>query len=127
MDKNFFLLAAVLVVLLGRPAVAATLEEVIDNPLPAPVNIMSLPNIFAYPGKSCPGGSDPYPGPEQALAAESGAIYCRFFRRFVIMPGEEGKTKCPAGMKDYHDAKAKPEKGQMWCEMEPVAKSKPND
>ncbi|MGO9545223.1 MAG: hypothetical protein ACLPPF_10555 [Rhodomicrobium sp.] len=77
---------------------------------------MPMPGfIFAYPGSACPGGSVRYKGPEQALAAESGAVYCRFDKKVKIIPKMSGNTACPPGTAPYVDAKAKPDPDVMWC------------
>jgi hypothetical protein len=84
------------------------------------VNAMPAPSFFAYPGKTCPGGSTPTRGPEQALAAESGAIYCRFIKAAKIVYKKEFNGKCPPGMIEYTDSKAKPDADILWCKPDPA-------
>ncbi len=71
--------------------------------------------IFAYPGSTCPGGSVKYKGPEQALAAESGAVYCRFDKKVKIVQKSSGNAACPPGSAPYNDPKAKPDSDVIWC------------
>jgi hypothetical protein len=65
-------------------------------------------SIYAYQGRACPKGSELYKGPEQQLAAESGAVYCRFTRTVTLFYKKEAK-RCPAGMKLYSDRGFKPD------------------
>ena len=76
------------------------------------------PFIYAYPGKTCPPGSDPYPGPEQLWAKESGAIYCRFVRKFANVRRAKWGDTCPSGTTLYTDPRGKPDPGINWCKME---------
>jgi hypothetical protein len=80
---------------------------------------MPPPSFFAYPGKTCPGGSTPTHGPEQALAAESGAIYCRLNKVAKVVPKRDFNGKCPPGMIEYTDSKAKPDADILWCKPAP--------
>ena len=73
------------------------------------------PSIFAYPGKTCPGGSELYKGPELTLAEASGAVYCRFFRKVMVIPKNKAST-CPSGTKTHVEKNAKPDDDVLWCE-----------
>jgi hypothetical protein len=77
--------------------------------------------IFAYPGKVCPGGSTATKGPEQTLAAASGAVYCRFART-VFPIFKRNSSTCPPGTKPHSEANAKPGADVIWCENDPNAK-----
>jgi len=81
-------------------------------------------SIFAYPGTACPGGSELYKGPEQNLAAASGAVYCRFIRKTVVVSKMNSAT-CPVGMKPYVDAIATPPADVIWCEKDEKFKIPP--
>jgi hypothetical protein len=82
------------------------------------------PSLFAFAGKACPGGSEPYKGPEQALAAESGAVYCVISKQVTIF-SKKTMEKCPDGFKSHADAKAKPDADVIWCESDPSYKPNP--
>jgi hypothetical protein len=74
--------------------------------------------IFAYPGKICPGGSERFKGPGQVLAAESGAVYCRFMRKAFPVSKSSSNT-CPQGTKPYSDPRDKPDADVIWCQTDP--------
>jgi hypothetical protein len=80
------------------------------------------PSIFAYPGQSCPGGSEIYKGPEQELAAKSGAVFCRFVRKVTVI-SKKMSDKCPVGMRPYSGGGAKPGEDVIWCEPDPSQKT----
>jgi hypothetical protein len=95
-----------------------------SNSLPAEMSAPQRqipPSVFGYPGKTCPGGSELYKGPEQKLAAESGAVYCRFARKVVVF-AKKDRDKCPFGLKPYSGADAKPDPDVIWCEHDPSQK-----
>ena len=88
----------------------------------APINVgrtvmpLSPPSaLYAFPGRTCPAGSQPYKGPEQ-LPQDSGAIYCTIARRVVVIP-KTVTDQCPSpAYKPYVDTKAKPDSDVIWCE-----------
>jgi hypothetical protein len=81
-------------------------------------------NMFAYPGTNCPPYSKRYKGPEQAGAAEVGAVYC-VIRQRVLIVRKDSQTACPESMKVYNDPKAKPDDDVFWCEFDPNYKPQP--
>jgi hypothetical protein len=72
--------------------------------------------IYAYPGTTCPGGSERYKGPDQMLAADSGAVYCRYVRKVMNVPKAGSHGVCPSGSKPYTDPRAKPDADTIWCQ-----------
>ncbi len=74
--------------------------------------------FFAYPGSTCPGGSERYKGPEQALAAQTGAVYCKFIHNIFAMKKSAVGTSCPAGLKVYEDPHSKPDEDVIWCKLD---------
>jgi len=81
-------------------------------------------SVFAITGKTCPGGSEPYKGPEQASAAESGVIYCVLHKQVTIYP-RKAVEKCPAGSKPYDDAKGRPDSDVIWCKVDLAQVARP--
>ena len=74
-------------------------------------------SVFAYPGTTCPGGSERMDVPEQVDAEKSGAIYCRYTRKVIVVSKEISKGTCPSGMTPYTDTKAKPNPDHIWCQL----------
>lgn len=108
---------ATLVVLIPTTLKAETIPtHALAGPIPALER-----GVFAFPGHSCPGGSEPYKGPEQMLASENNAVYCRFMPKVFVLP-KNGFDKCPAPMKPYANGQAKPDDDVIWCEFEALAK-----
>lgn len=73
------------------------------------------PQIYAYPGHSCPEGSRLLKGPETKRAEASGAVYCVFERLAFTFAKAKFGAKCPAGHEPYHDEKFQPEADTLWC------------
>lgn len=73
------------------------------------------PQIFAYPGKSCPEGSRLLKGPETKRAETSGAVYCVFERRAFTFSKAKFGEKCPVGHEQYQDEKFQPDADTLWC------------
>lgn len=114
-----------LLVALSVPALA---EESAPS-MPSPEAMQKMqglnpgPSMFAYAGSACPGGSEPYKGPEQALAAQSGAVYCIVNKTVIVYP-KQIMQKCPSGMKAYEDTKAKPDADVIWCTVDASKQAK---
>lgn len=72
-------------------------------------------NFFAVPGKSCPGGSVLYKGPETKEAAADGFVYCVLFRKVFVLPKDLHPDGCPRTMHAYVDPQFKPDSDVIWC------------
>jgi hypothetical protein len=101
----------------AAPPTSASAPTPAASPFSAPTDVF----IYAYPGTTCPGGSERYKGPEQTLASDSGAVYCRF-KRTVLPFAKSLRTDCPAGMKPHAESRAKPDDDVIWCEKDPNPK-----
>jgi hypothetical protein len=92
---------------------------------PAPTNAQNWPALltlsaasgdeisFAFPGKTCPGGSELYKRPEQARARASGRVCCGLVGKAHII--SEKMSKCPVGVKAYTRG-GRPDSDVMWWE-----------
>lgn len=78
------------------------------------------PSIFAYPGQTCPGGTERYKGPEQVAAGKTGAVLCHFQRSVVII-SKALRSTCPPRLKPHVEAGAKPDDDVIWCDEDMVA------
>ena len=107
-----------LFVLLMMNALLATGGSVAAQALPSGTQPSGPENsfFFAYPGNTCPGGSVRYKGPEQALANQSGAVYCKFIHNVFAMHKSAVGEKCPAGLMPYADSHLKPDDDVIWCQ-----------
>lgn len=129
-SSSFCLLVALAMLVVSSPVAAASLFGDKDNAKPSTGNdpvtprltgsaaagaSLPVPNIFGYPGSTCPAGSQPIHGPEQAVAADSGTIYCKFFRTSSVLDKKKSGGQCPEGMKFFDDGKHKPPEGSIWC------------
>ena len=74
-------------------------------------------SVFAFPGKSCPGSSEVYKGPEQTDARSSNAIYCRFVPKAIVLP-KRFVSSCPSGMREHIQPGAKPDDDTLWCDID---------
>jgi len=118
--------------LLSTLALSARAE---DTPAQAPVlpspdqmqrmqGLNPMTSVFAFVGTTCPGGSEPYKGPEQALVADSGVMYCVLRKKVSIYP-KKMMSACPMGSKAY-SGKGKPDDDVIWCESDASFKMKPH-
>ncbi len=75
-------------------------------------------SVFAFPGPTCPVGSEIFKGPEAQMIKDSGAVYCVFKRGNVVaLPKDKVPDgKCPPMFKTYEDKKYKPDADTIWCE-----------
>lgn len=108
-------IAYIALVLLSVMSVSAAAETAVTpqpNALMAPA---PPPAVFAYPGTKCPASSTAIEGPEQQMAAEDGAIYCRFKKVARAMDRAQVGDKCPPGMIEYKNPKYKPPAAKIWC------------
>jgi hypothetical protein len=90
---------------------------------PAPTNAQNWPALltpsaangdeisFAFPRKTCPGGSELYKGPEQALARASGRVCCSLVGKAPVVSKKMGKR--PVGMTAYTGG-GRPDSDVMW-------------
>jgi hypothetical protein len=109
----------------GAPVAADSAPSVNAQGTPRDMGMLAAqklsapPSIYAWPGKSCPVGSELYKGPEEVqLAAESGAVYCSFKVKVVTL-SKKDHNACPPGTKSHIEAKAKPDPDTIWCEADP--------
>ncbi len=117
--KIFVLIGAVAAMIIGPLSVSA--EQAFSGQQPNPQDVF----IFGYPGTTCPGGSERYKGPDQVLAADTGAVYCRFVRKVSNVSKVQSGGKCPWGTKPYADARAKPDDDVIWCQPDVTADKRP--
>ncbi len=61
--------------------------------------VYSRSSIFAYPGSSCPKGTEPYKGPERQEFAGTAVSFCVFKTEVSVVQKLKDRQKCGAGMK----------------------------
>lgn len=120
----FFLTALAFISCVEAAVVQGVHAESAGNPPTAGQNSLRSPfgtvYIFAYPGSTCPPGSDLYRGPETSLAKSFGAVYCRFKRSSVaVVKSKTSHGTCPPGLREHTEANIKPDDGFLWCDPDP--------